>query len=299
MRPFIDMILGIVFVIISSLIYGVEPSIRALAFETGVTPVASMELSCFVFLVLCAMVCLLRRINLRIPWRDQLQLFLIGGLGLGTTSILLASSYQYIPVGFATVIHFMYPTLVCVAMAVLFHNRLTLPKLLAMACSIIGLTCICGDSIYGSITGIVLALCSSMTYVFYLIMTEKSRTASLPLEIRLFYIALGCLAAALLCGIFDRSGHVWSGREVLYITGCGVMTFIAGYCFAAGIYRIGASSAAFFSLFEPITSLVFSTLLYHYAFTERTIIGCIISLVAIVLVCIGNAREAKLEQCVC
>ena len=71
-----------------------------------------------------------------------------------------------LPAGTATVIHFLYPTVVTVGSAVLFRNRMGPAALAAIALSIAGMACISlpGGAGGGSGTGSLLALASSFTY---------------------------------------------------------------------------------------------------------------------------------------
>lgn len=286
---------GVVFVICSALIYGVEPSVRELALQTGVTAQESTAVSSLSYLVLSALLCLLRRKSLRMPFRQAALLFVVGVIGTAVTSTLLAAAYGYIAVGSATVIHFTYPTLVYLTTVILFKEKLTLPHVLAVVCSITGLLCITGGGSV-SMTGVVLALLSGITYTFYIIMLDRSPASRVELEPRMFYITLGCAVA---CGLFGQAGPASGALDagnVLTLLGCGAMGFTAALCFAAGVDRVGGTVASFFSLFEPLTSMIVSTILYHYRFTWVMLLGCVLSLTAIVLVSLGDHKSSSVSE---
>jgi drug/metabolite transporter (DMT)-like permease len=281
------------FVILSSLLYGIEPSIRANALQAGATPIETMVVSSVMFFLLSWLLCVMKGYSVRIPRTHILQLLLIGGIGMGVTSLLLAMSYLYIPVGCATVIHFMYPTIVCLTMVLLFKERLTVLHLLAIVFSIAGLYLISGNSLSGSRSGILLALCSAFFYVFYIIMLDKGSAQREPLGVRLFYISLSCMLICGIAALFQQSKYEMEPRSIGILAFCGVLAFAAALLFAAGIERIGATKASFFSLLEPITSMVFSTLLYHYAFAATTLFGCLLSMAAILLISFGDRRKKR------
>lgn len=281
------------FVILASLLYGIEPSIRALVLQAGIAPVETMAVSSVVFFLLSWLMCAVKRQSVRIPRAHVLQLLLTGAVGMGATSLLLVMSYRFIPVGCATVIHFTYPSLVCLTMALLFNARLTGLHALAIVLSFAGLFLISGGSLNGSWSGILLALGSGFLYVFYIVMLDRGSARSEPLGVRLFYISLGCV---FLCGIgalFQQPKHQ-IGLENLAITAvCGALVFSAGVLFVAGVGRVGATKASFFSLLEPMTSMAVSTLLYRYAFSHGTLLGCFLSLAAILLVSLGDRRKTR------
>lgn len=279
---------GLLLVLLSSLIYGTEPSLRALALQDGVSPVAIILVNSAVFLLLCTLICLVRHESLRLPWRMALQLTLGGSAGIGLTGLLVTMASRYIPVGCVTVIHFMYPSIVCIALAIRFKNRLTPQKLLAIVLSIIGLVCISGGSFSGSFLGIFIAVCSSLTFALYILILDKGQTGAISQSVRMFYVALGsCLVLGILSLILQEPGS-WTPRSFGIISGCGVLTCIASISFALGIKHIGSSAASFCSLLEPISSLVISTLIYHYTFSVTTLIGCALSVAAILLVSLND-----------
>lgn len=122
--------------LLSSFLYGVEPTVRQLAVSGGgVAPVTSQAVSYAFLLAYTLLYCLLTRSSLRIGRRDTLFLLGVGALGSGVPAILLVLAYQYMPVGCATVLHFLYPTVVCAASALILHERLSGFHLLAVVLS--------------------------------------------------------------------------------------------------------------------------------------------------------------------
>jgi drug/metabolite transporter (DMT)-like permease len=282
--------IGYLFIIFSSLLYGVEPSIRTLALQSGVTPSGAMDVIMALSLLLCGGVCLVRRVDLRIPFRRILLLVLIGGFGLWGTSFLLASSYTLIPVGYATVIHFLYPTLTCLVLIVFFGKKLTLFNLFAMLFSIAGLFLICDGNPSGSTLGFLLAFSSGCVYVFYILMLKQRSVDALPFWVQMFYITLGCV---LFCGVnrlIIGYHEVWTKSGFFTVLFCGLLAFGATLLFAGGVKKIGASAAAFFSLLEPVTSLLVSTKLYHYSLTIVSLIGCTVSLLSILMISLDGTK---------
>lgn len=104
------------------------------------------------------------------------------------TQVFLNLAYQYLPVGFVTMIHFMFPAIVCFVMAIFFQEKLTVLKAGAVALSIAGLALLSGGGFDGGLAGVLLALASSVTYSFFLIGNERWSIRSLPHMTLTFYV---------------------------------------------------------------------------------------------------------------
>lgn len=287
---------GYLFVLFSAFIYGIEPSLRVLALQDGASATGIMLLTSVVFFAISSVVCALRRQSLRLSWQSILQLIIAGGLGVCLTGLLLTLSYRSVPVGCATVIHFMYPTIVSVAMACILKKRLTPVKIAVVILSFVGMVCISGDSFSGSFGGILLALGSSVTFATYIILLDRGRPAFAAQNAKLFYIAVGAAGFSLLLYLLGSRAETWSVTGFVSVASCGVLSYLACFCFTCGIKRIGASAASFCSLFEPVTSLVVSAVLFLYVFTVKSIVGCLLSFLAILLICMENHRESLRMQ---
>ena len=284
---------GYFFVFFSAVLYGIEPTVLEMAVERGI-PVETASLMMSVLMIAgFGAVGLASRARLRVT-RGQLgRLLLLGMLSAGT-SILLASSYAYIPVGCATVIHFLYPTLTCLVMLIFFGARLTVLRVLAMVFSLAGLVLVTGGVRQGSPVGVLLALCSSFTFAGYTVLTDRfSSLGALPTTVRMLYINVGSLIMSGTALLLNPQPASFSGESALLLLTATAMIAGAMTCFVRGIDRIGATSAAFFSLFEPLTSMVVSTVVYHYSLGPGTLLGCCLVLAAVLFVALSDREEQR------
>ena len=73
--------------------------------------------------------------------------------------------------------------------------------------------------------------------------------------------------------------------STLTVLGCGAMMFLAHLLFLNSIALIGPTPAAFTSMLEPITSLLFSSLVFHDGqITWQKLTGILLVLAAVMLV---------------
>lgn len=287
---------GIVLILLSSLLYGVEPSILALALHAGVSAAEATAVY-GLGITFCSLILVwVRRSPAKIPFRQFVKLLLLGAVGHGCTGILLSSAYQYIPVGCATMLHFMYPTFVCLLTALLFRSRLGVRRIVAILLSLSGLACIAMDSLGTSLIGIVLSIASSLTYSFYIIVLYKSEVSELRAETKMLYTSLGAFLLAFLVTAFQKPSGAINLQTGGIMAACGLMMFAAGLLFIVGLPLVGGTSASFLSLLEPITSLVLSSILYRYVLSATTIFGCALSVGAILMICLADRRDARIVR---
>ena len=284
---------GYLLVILSAVMYGIEPTFIGLALDRGISPEMATLFTTAVSLPIFLCRGLIRKASFRVGLRQGLRLLLLGML-MALTNMLLASSYRLIPVGCATVIHFMYPTITCLVMTVFFHRRLVPLRAAAILCSITGMVLITGGGIAGDIHGGLLALFSSFTYVAYVVLTDRSRElAGLDIGVRMFYIGIGTMLTAGLTALRNPAFPVMQGSALVYLLLCGIMLTVAHASFAMGVDRIGATSASFFSLFEPVTSMLVSFLVYHYQLGWMALAGCGLTMLSVLCVSAADHKEAR------
>lgn len=296
------MVKGVLAVLGASLIFGVLPTANKFIILQGVaadnlTFYSQLLIFCFSFLA--AQVC---KVNLKIKWSNRLQLMLLGAIGMGLTMALLNQSYQSLSVGLAVVLHFLYPTIVSAVMIFLFGHKLTGLKVLAMFGSVLGMILIMGIGQETNIEGIgmILALLSSITYAIYIIANEKSAAAKLPIIGKIVYMSFGSMLLFGLISLGRGSMTMPSDAKtwllLLFFSGFG--SFLAHLLIVHGISKIGASSAAFINMAEPVMGLMAGVLIYGDVFTVKTGCGMLLIMAAMFFVTIDNkAHVEEVEDC--
>ena len=178
--------------IIAAIGFGVAPTFIQLAIQSGVSQTSCVLFNNILLMLVCLVMCLAGHHSLCIPAKKVLPLLLMGACGMGFTVLLLSLSYQYIAVGTATVINFLYPPIVTVACAIFMHRRLGRSAYLAILLSILGLLFISVIGIGVSSfqpAGFILALASAFTYSFYIFGNEYFGIGEYPVWSAVFYMA--------------------------------------------------------------------------------------------------------------
>ena len=284
--------MGYLFVILASILFGSYPSIQEHVMTTGATPLGMVIVCNSVAGLSSLIIGLIRRESFKLDKKMFGSLALTGILGLFLTDYLLNTSYTMIPVGFTTMIHFLYPSLVCMTMVFVYKEKLTKGKVGAIVLSIVGLILLSGGDISGDKRGVFVAIATAFAYGFYMISNDKSSVAKVPLMARSFYLNLFVAIAALITNIFTKSAVLPSGAENIELSVLvGIMLCTALILMNAGIGILGAGKSSFINMLEPITSFVVSTIVFHYSITVTAILGSVLILGSLILVTLGEEKK--------
>lgn len=235
-----------------------------------------------------------RGISFTISVRDLRNTGIIAVFGSGLTTILLFSSYAYIDVGCATTLHFLYPVFVSLLCFAVYHERLGRRKLLALGMAFVGALCFFDLTNAGSITGLIMAASSALTYAFYMVQLEKTRLSHQNAYKISFYLAIFILLETLVYHLLFSSIQFilpWNAYLLILLLSL-VSSFLAVVLLQKGIQKLGSSTASLFCLFEPITSVICGVFFLQEALTPAKTAGCLIILTALIIM----SREQKKKE---
>ena len=124
--------------------------------------------------------------------RKAVAPLIVMGLLVAFSSLALFQSYNYMEVGIASTLLFVYPIMVALIMALVFKEKLTLQTVfcILLALAGIGLLYKSSDGTTLNLTGVLLVMASALSYAIYIIGVNQSTlktVATLPLT---FYILL-------------------------------------------------------------------------------------------------------------
>ena len=180
---------GVLAVVVASILYGVMPAFIKQALNEGMNS-GSIVFYRFLFAWMFAFIILkVRKTSLKVNKKQLCSMAFFGTVGFGLTSALLAMSYNYIPTGLATMLHFTYPLFVTIAMVIIFKESVTLPKILSCLFALVGLGLMADFSKLDGM-GIFLSVSAGVTYATYVIANKKSSMASLDSLVVIFYVNL-------------------------------------------------------------------------------------------------------------
>ena len=276
---------GIAATVLSALLFGFTPIIASQTYTMGSNPETltfyrNLFAVPMLFIVLC-----IQKDEMKLPKHAFKNLVIYGLLGCGVTTLTLYSAYQFVGVGTATTLHFLYPVFVALICFFVYKEHLGRQKVIALIIASVGVLFFIdpNGNVLASLPGIILAAGSGLTYAIYMVGMDKKGLKKLnPYKIS-FYIACVVSIAMLIYNI--PTGHIVFAlppKALLYtfIVSLGT-SFLGVVLLQVGIKHLSATTAAIFCLFEPVSSCICSWLLLHEAFPAAKIVGCLVILEAV------------------
>lgn len=248
---------GKIFLLLSAFIYGIVPVFAKYSYMGGANSVTLTFLRAVLTLPLLLIMLRASGINIRLTKSEALRITLLGSLGGAAPIILLYMSYDFISIGLASTLHFIYPLITVLANAFIYHERMKLPTLGAVVLVTIGIFMFADITSRGDVTGIMLALLSGIFYSFYVIYIDRSGLDSMGYIKLTFYTMLIMSVATLAFGLivhgisFDMDLRAWSIAGAISI----MITLFAIPLFQAGVRHEGANMAGILSAAEPVVSI--------------------------------------------
>lgn len=281
---------GILATVISAAYFGFMPLFVKTICAGGGNSITASFLRFFLAVPVMWIYLKYKAVSLKISVKELCKIALITIFGYGGTAVLLFSSYNFIPSGMSTTIHFMYPVFTILGCMLFLHERVKPLKILCVALCFAGVllfyTAENGASEGANLIGMGLALVSGGTYAFYTIYLGKSGLQEMGSLKLIFYMnavsAVMLFAAAIVSGelTLELTPLAW-GTGIFFAT---ATSFIGALGYQIGVRRIGPQNAAILSTFEPITSLIVGIAVYDESFGLKTLLGCVCILSSVIIV---------------
>lgn len=211
--------------------------------------------------------------------RDTLFIVL-SGIAMGTSWMFLYEAYQQIGVSLSSLLYYCGPVIVMILSPLIFHEKLTVPKVLGFATVLVGIFLVNGHASGGesNMWGLFCGAMSAVMYSFMVTLNKQSKNIS-GMEISVIQLVVSFLTVAVFTGI--KQGliiHVpaaaWPWALVLGI----VNTGIGCYLYFSPLAKIPVQTVAVCGYLEPLSAVVFAAILLGEEMTAIQIAGaaCII-----------------------
>ena len=214
----------------------------------------------------------------RLPGRVLARLLLIGAM-LGVNWILLFEAYSHTTVAVATLCYYMEPTMVMLLSPLLFGERLTGRKALCAAVSVGGMALVSGvvgQGGAGSLWGVLLGLGAACFYAGVVILNKRTPGIDPYQRTTILLLAAGVVMVPylLLTGGFTGGGASWTSLLLLLVLGV-VHTGLAYALYFGSMEGLRVQTIAVFSYIDPVSALLFSTLLLREPLRPLGILGAV------------------------
>lgn len=222
----------------------------------------------------------------RLSWaaiRRNLPLLCLLGVMLGVNWILLFESYRYTSVATATLCYYFAPIFLVALSPFVFHEKMTVRKLLCILAALLGMVFVSGVSKAGfspgEIKGVLLATGAAAFYACIVISNKKLRDISAydRTIMQLIISAVVLLPYNLLTGSF--SGLSLSPFVFLMLAIVGILhTGIAYYLYFGSMEALKSQTLAILSYIDPVVAVLLSALLLKEPLGLSGVLGAVLIL---------------------
>lgn len=280
--------IGIGLVILSSISFGAMALFARLAYAYGVSPTSLLFLRFGIAgLVMTAVVAL--RGGGFPRGRIALGLALMGGVGYVGQSLCFFTALTMANTGLVSLLLYLYPAIVAVLSVVLFRERLTPIRSVAVVLALFGTALTVGPQLEARPLGVLLGIASAVIYSGYIMAGTKLLKSASPLG----GSAIIMVSAGSVFGIISAAqGITLPSSPFGWIAVAGVTlvsTVIAVTAFLIGLAAIGPTKASVLSTFEPVTTVLLAALLLQEPVTLWTGVGGVCILAAAIILARSSA----------
>lgn len=220
----------------------------------------------------------------------------IGGAALGLNWVLLFSAYRSAGVGLSTLTYYCGPIIVLALSPVLFREKLTWNKLLAIAAVAVGMFCITGDIKPGSDvqTGILFGGGAALLYASLIVANKRVKRLSglncamYELIVAFFVVLIYLLASNVKLPVIPAA------EDIVWVLAIGLVnTGLAYYLYFSSLQKLPGQTVALVCYIDPLTALLVSV-----AFLGEKLLGVQIAGAVLILggACLGELKFKKTEN---
>ena len=271
--------------------YGMNPLFALPLYKAGMNPDSVLFFRYLFAIPVLRMMIVARGRSFKLKRKEVLPLIIMGLL-VALSSLALFQSYNYMDVGIASTLLFVYPILVALIMWIAFKEKLTLPTVLCILLALggIGLLYKSGDGSTLNLTGIILVMISALSYAIYIVGVNQSTLKNLATLSLTFYVLLFGLVLFLVRVDFGQSLRV---AETWYLWGNLIAlaifpTAISFLCTTQAIQYIGSTPTAILGALEPLTAVFFGVVVFGESRTLRLSCGMLMIILAVTLIIAGG-----------
>ena len=129
---------GFICVIISAFIFGFTPILCKMTYSGGSNSIMLVFLRNSMSLPIMYAILKYNKVSLKISMQEFSKLLILSVFSTILTALLLYISYNYISVGMATTVHYVYPILVALVLAIFFKEKINKIQIFSLIISFIG-----------------------------------------------------------------------------------------------------------------------------------------------------------------
>lgn len=284
---------GIICAIAAAVIYGATPILGKITYSEGSNTMTLTFFRSFFSFPILFLLLKMRGQKFGVSKKDFLTLAALGILGGFATGLMLYGAYNYISVGLTTCLHNIYPVLVAVASVLIFRDRVSRSKVLALILALVGLWTILAGDMKLDMIGVALALGSGVAYASYMLLMDKSGMRRLDPFLISFYMCgvssvfLFAFGTATKQIVYSLTPKGWFCTFLMAV----FVSVLANSLIPLAVKNVGPTVTSILGMFEPVVAVAMGILFLHESLTFKSGMGCALVIAAVILLTLENEPE--------
>ena len=278
--------------------YGMNPLFALPLYKAGMDPDSVLFFRYLFAIPIIGIMIKARGRNFRLKRKEILPL-MVTGLLVAVSSLTLFQSYNYMDVGIASTLLFVYPVMVALIMAIGFKEKLTIQTVLCILMALLGIGFLYdGGQVTLNFTGTVLVMASALSYAVYIVAINKSILKDIATLKLTFYVLLFGVSLFLVRADFGKSLYIvdkwylWGNLIALAV----FPTAISFLCTTRAIQYIGSTPTAILGALEPVTAVFFGVAIFGETLTPRLVSGMLMIILAVTFIVAGPRMKTYIVR---
>ena len=208
--------------------------------------------------------------------RKDIIFVALSGIAMGTSWMFLYEAYQQIGVSFASLLYYCGPVIVMILSPLIFKERLTKSKVIGFSVVLVGILLV-NSRLAGkeSIWGLFCGTMSAVMYFFMVTLNKQSKTI-IGIENSVLQLTSSFLTVAIFVGIKQAFIIQVPNEAWIWILILGIInTGMGCYMYFSSLSKLSVQTVAICGYLEPLSAVVFATLLLGDEMTGLQVIGAI------------------------
>lgn len=280
----------------AAVFYGTNPLGAMNLYQDGISANSTLFYRFGLAIVMLGVMMLVQRKKFGVT-RSELLLLAILGMFMGSSSASLFISFNYMDVGIASTLLFVYPVMVAVIMALLFKEKVTPTTAVSIMLAFGGIALLnqSPDGSSLSTLGVLLVMASSLTYAVYIVVVNKSKLRMSSVKLTFYVLIFGLMT---ILGYTFAMGEtvqlLTTPHQWLYAAQLALMpTVLSLVLMAIAVKDIGSTPTAILGALEPITAVAIGCFCFDESFTTRLAVGIALILTAVLLIIGGKQMSPQ------
>lgn len=248
--------------------------------------------------LLIALLMLLKKESFTITKKELVPLVSLGIL-FAMSAQFLFWGYQFIAVGTAATILFLYPVFVALLMAILFKEKIPKVSQLAIVIAFLGVSLLYkgenGTSL--NLFGVGLLLLSALFYAIYIVIVNKSSVKNMSgYKLTLYamiFSSLFFLVKASLSGGVQAFTDTTSVIDLFMLAL--LATVVSNIAMVYSVQYIGSTATAVLGAMEPVTAVCVGIFAFKEVFTKNLALGILLIVIAVSLIVLSDIISKKIK----